>query len=438
MTYSFPQIFIAGYLLIIFFVGFFTPKDNTEKGFLFANRSVTLPALVMSLVSTWYGGILEVGRYSYENGIVTFVMFGLFYYIAAAVYAVFIAPKISSSKIGSIPELFEQSFDHISAIIAAIVIIFIASPAPYIKMLASILSYIYGIGINNAILIGTFISIVYTIRGGFRSVLRTDIIQFSMMFIGFAAILIYLYINYGGYSFLERELPAIKLSVPGNLSWGYLFSWGFIALVTFIDPNFYQRSFSGASKKEAKRAILISILFWFLFDFISVATGLYAAAIIGNVEHSPFLDLASIALPPLLQGIFIVSMLSIIMSTIDSFVFVSGLTIGKNLIANVATAGNSVLYTKIGIALSGLISVILATFFNNAVDIWYVTGSFGVSGLLIPMLCCLYRKSVYRPSVLISIPLVITGAWFLYGPPVIDPMYPGVLSSIICYLILRR
>ena len=120
MPYSFPQIFIALYLLAIFLIGLLTPKEKSERGFFFANRSVTLPALVMSLVSTWYGGILEVGRYSYENGIVTFVMFGLFYYLAAAVYAVFIAPKISRGDTGSIPELFEKSFGRSSAVIAAI------------------------------------------------------------------------------------------------------------------------------------------------------------------------------------------------------------------------------------------------------------------------------------------------------------------------------
>ena len=96
MNITFPQALVAIYVLVTFLVGFFTPKEKSEQGFLFASRRVTLPALVMSLVCTWYGGILEVGRYSYEHGIVSFVMFGLFYYLAAAIYALIIAPKISS------------------------------------------------------------------------------------------------------------------------------------------------------------------------------------------------------------------------------------------------------------------------------------------------------------------------------------------------------
>tara|TARA_B100000212_G_scaffold52117_1_gene33994 strand:- start:1682 stop:2998 length:1317 start_codon:yes stop_codon:yes gene_type:complete len=438
MIFSFPQVFIAFYLILVFCVGFLTPKENSEKGFLFANRKATLPALVMSLVSTWYGGILEVGRYSYEHGIVTFVMFGIFYYIAALIYALFIASKISESNLSSIPELFYNSFNKKSAILAAIIIVFLASPAPYIKMLAIIIDYVYSIGFINSILLGTIFSVFYTVKGGFRSVLRTDIIQFSMMFIGFLGILIYLYLKFGGYEFLTKELPPIKFSIPGNLNWSYLFAWGFIALVTFIDPNFYQRSFASSSKKNARKAIIISILFWFIFDFISVVTGLYAAAIISEVKYSPFLDLASYALPPILQGLFIVSMIAIIMSTIDSFVFVSGFTIGRDLLGKRNDDKINVSYTKIGIIVSASISTILAIFFENAVDIWYVTGSFGVSALLMPMLCALYNKRVASPFIFILAPLIITGIWFIFTPSTIDPMYPGLISSVLYYLLFRK
>ena len=79
-------------------------------------------------------------------------------------------------------------------------------------------------------------------------------------------------------------------------------------------------------------------------------------------------------------------MIAIIMSTIDSFVFVSGFTIGRDLIGKRNDDKINVSYTKIGIIVSASISTILAIFFENAVHIWYVTGSFGVSALLMPML----------------------------------------------------
>ena len=58
----------------------------------------------MTLVATWYGGILEIGRFSYEYGIVTWLIFGVFYYIAALIYATVFVPKILSSNFNSIPD----------------------------------------------------------------------------------------------------------------------------------------------------------------------------------------------------------------------------------------------------------------------------------------------------------------------------------------------
>ena len=178
---------------------------------------------------------------------------------------------------------------------------------------------------------------------------------------------------------------------------------------------------------------------WFIFDLISVSTALYAAAIIPESNHSPYLDLVSIALPPVFQGIFIISLLSVVMSTIDSFLFVSGCTIGKDILPILlkSTSAKVMHYTKFGIIISGAISVILATFFQNALDIWYVSGSFAVSCILVPLLCVFYRVKLRFPLIAIVLPGVVTLLWFCFGSQGIDPMYPGVVSSVICFLILR-
>ena len=82
------------YFLATLGFGFYKRSDKGINSFLFAGRKLTIPSLVATLVSTWYGGILEVGRFTYENGIVTWIIFGFFYYIAALLFVKFIAPKI--------------------------------------------------------------------------------------------------------------------------------------------------------------------------------------------------------------------------------------------------------------------------------------------------------------------------------------------------------
>ena len=160
------------------------------------------------------------------------------------------------------------------------------------------------------------------------SVVRTDVLQFVLMFMGFGYMAWHLIANYGGYGFLSSHLDPDMLSFPGNLSWSFIFVWGFIAFITFVDPSFYQRVFSGRSTSEVKRGIYISIALWFVFDAMTIGIGLYSAAIVPDTVFSPYIDLADRVLPPLARGVFIVSILSIISLMI--VLLFAGLTVSQN------------------------------------------------------------------------------------------------------------
>lgn len=226
----------------------------------------------------------------------------------------------------------------------------------------------------------------------------------------------------------------------------YICVWGFIALITFIDPSFYQRTFSGNSLKTVQRGILISVLFWILFDFMTVFTGIYALAILPIESQNPYLDLAQHILPPLGQGLFIVSLFAIVMSTIDSFSFISAFTIGKNLIPlliNTKNENTILNYTKWGLGITILASITLAMLFEHVVDIWYMVGSFTVPTLLIPLIAGLYNIKLKNTFIIMSIPMLTSIIWYLCGKinqsmnifTILDPMYPGILISLILYLI---
>ena len=109
ISFSIEQTFVIIYFLATLGFGFYKRSGTDVSSFLFAGRKLTIPALVATLVSTWYGGILEVGRFTYENGIVTWLIFGVFYYVAALLFVKFIAPKI----IGAAPIKKLPKFDFV-------------------------------------------------------------------------------------------------------------------------------------------------------------------------------------------------------------------------------------------------------------------------------------------------------------------------------------
>ena len=194
---------------------------------------------------------------------------------------------------------------------------------------------------------------------------------------------------------------------------------------------------------------MISILFWVIFDFMTVFTGLYALGVLPSINSSPYLDLAKLVLPPIAQGLFMVSLFAIVMSTVDSFSFISAFTIGKDLTTQMHLNQDDtdiLRYTRWGLIITALLSILLAMYFEYAVDIWYLVGSFVVPTLLFPLIAGLYRIKVKYALLLMIMPMIVSICWYLYGlahpsangyPGYIwglDPMYPGViLSGILFY-----
>ena len=424
------------YFILIFLIGIYNRKITNRDEYLYLSRKLTLPSFIATIVTTWYGGILEIGRFSYLNGIVTWFIFGFFYYISAILFALYIGPKLHKNNIESIPQYFQKKYGKVAEKISSIVLILLSSPAPYLMILSTLLIHIFDINFNIALLFGIIFSIVYIYSGGFKAIIKTDILQFIFMYLGFFSMLIYLIYNFGGIEYLVKNVPDKNLTITGHLPIGYILSWSLISMITFIDPSIFQRTYSSKNIKTLQKGFFISIGFWFIFDILTISVGLYASAIIDPSTlngMNPYIYLAENHLPIIIKNIFYIGLLSIIMSTIDSFFFVSSMTISNDLMNKKKKNSN-----KIALILTGIISYIIAINFNFVIDIWYIFGSIAASTLLIPFLMILFKpkKSLHYPIVTLSLPICVSLLWiYLNYPYGIDLMYPGIIvSSLLCSL----
>lgn len=427
-------------IIVVFFttllsIGFFSSrkvKSNAED-YLLSNRNMGLFLFVLVNVSTWYGGIIGVGEFTYRYGLVSWFTQGLPYYFFAFLFAIFFAKKIREASLFTIPEKLEQVYGKNVGIISAIVVFVLVSPAPYLLMSANLLSLVFELDIIISLIIGIILSASYLIKGGFKSNIYTDAFQFFIMFAGFILILFVSISSYGGADFLTEKLPQSHLSFTGNSSITFLIVWFLIALWTFADPGFHQRSYSAKNGNVAKYGILISIVFWALFDFLTTSTGLYAKAIIPDLDN-PIMAyplLAEKILAPGLKGIFYAAMFATIISTLNSFMFLSATTIGRDLIYRMNQKGSEdkiKLYTVIGIIITSLLSVLIAYSIPSVVEIWYTIGSLFIPGIILPVISSYYSKIMVSSKIVLYeiILSVLTGTiWLL-----IRSSFTGVLYEI--------
>jgi len=448
---SIDLIVVALYLAGIVVFGLLKRRDSasTTVEYLLGGRKLTLPALVATLVSNWYGGILGVGEYSYRFGISNWFVFGLPYYLAALLFAWLLASKARRTEFITIPDRLNQVYGRHAAGLGAVVVFIWTLPTAYILILGVLGHTYFGWSEWVGVVLGTVLVGAYAFLGGFKSLVRADLWHFTFMYLGFIVITVVLLTGYGGLEYLEQHVPAANFTWDGGNSFWYIAVWYIIALATLVEPSFFQVAYAARSERVAKRGILVSIACWFVFDLMTTTCGLYARAIlpadIDPIAAYPLLGGA--VLPAGLSGLFAVAMLATVISTADSYLFIAASTMGKDIISGWMKKGDSRAnyFTRWALILGGILTVVIALFFKSVVSIWYVFGSVGTPILLIPLVTTYLGKRRLTQAAAIA-SMLLSGAasalwifsshWtanggYWFG---MEPIIPGLLISVFIYI----
>ena len=443
---------IISYFLFLVWIGIFRHKNSnqSQKDFILSGRRLSLIGFIATLVTTWYGGILGIGENTILYGIQTWFIFALPYYFFAIIYALWIAPKVRENGYVSLPDHFHNHYGETAGITSAIIITFLASPAPYILSLGVLLQFLFGMDIGVALLASTIFSIIYVWNGGFSAIVETDKLQFVLMFFGFFILLSFLWMTNGSPVKMIQSLPQNMLDPMGGNTFSYVLVWFFIAAWTFIDPGFYQRCCAAKNIQTARKGILISILFWAIFDFTTLICGLYAIGKFSSDQAMlAFPLLAFSVLPKGFLGLFLTGIIATIMSTIDSLIHISAITFGRDILWRIEenrSKNDPIAHMKKGLIIISFLSLAISYLIPSVVELFYTLGSVFIPGLILPFLFTLKKTFPISGTLIIQwmiVPILVSSSWFgiskiiegsLFG---IEPFYPGMITSCIYIIILK-
>lgn len=447
-------IIILAYMVGLILLGFRKKiaPDSSAGELILAGRRLTMPAFALSVVSTWYGGILGVGEYSYKYGLSNWLVFGLPYYVAAAIFALFLAKKARESQVLTIPERLGQVYDNRTAVLGGIIIYLVTVPGAYVLSIGVLGEQIFGIPFWIGVIAGAFFSIVYVYLGGFSSVVRTDIFQTVCMFLGFIVLFCFLVGKYGGLEFVSSHVPESHLTWHGGRSGWYIATWYVIALMTLAEPAFFQRCCAAKTPAAARNGIFLAIGMWACFDFLTTSCGMYARALLPDLADpvSSFPALATQILPAGILGLFVLGMVTTVQSTVDSYFFISASTFGNDIVARLKKISESEItrYTRIGLILSAVIAIVFVFVFRSVVDIWYAFGSIATPALIVPVFFSLVGKRRMPARVtfwtmiscgLASLVWYLSQYWnggdYWFG---LAPIFPGLGLSLAVYWATAR
>jgi SSS family solute:Na+ symporter len=445
LTFGFWDYFIIiAYFITAVWIGFRSgKKDSNSEDYLVMGRRLTLPAFVATLVASFYGGILGVGEFTYKFGISSWFLNAFPYYVFIFLFAIFLAKKIRQSKLFTIADKLELTYGKNVSIFGASMVFLLVTPAPYVFMLGLLTSMVFGFPLWVSMIITLVFSIVYLFKGGLNADVRVNVFEFILMFLGFGIIIPFCYFKFGGAEYLNTNLPASHLSLTGGNSVSYILVWFFIGAWAIVDPGFHQRCYAAKDENTARKGIFVSLIFWFIFDAMTTITGLYSVSSLKNIQD-PAMSyplLAESILPQFAKGFFFIGLLATIMSTLHSNLFISATTLGKDIIQRIKNSKDvENNYTKLGIVITSLVSLLIAILVPSVVQIWYLVGSLTIPSLLIGVVSSYFevlqigRKWIFSAMI---VSFLFSLIWVIFSIGYIEPMYPGLIAGMVVYLFGR-
>ena len=431
---------ISAYLLLML-IGSFRNKSrsNEAEDYLLAGRKITLLPFVATMVTTAYGWILGIGELYYDYGISAWLFLSLPYTLFAVLMAFFLSARIRKEQLRSIPELLARYYGPWYARIGSLAVLVLVSPAMYVLMSAQLLRGVYGWPILSCIALALVFSSVYLYRGGFASIASKDSVKFFFMFGGFLLVLAYLLTQYGTEPLTGLPPRATHFSFEGNV-WEIV-TWFLLASLVIADPGYHQRIYASANSHIPRTGLLISILCWTVFDFLAATVALYGLALVpGLTDSSQIYTQIGELLPDGLQALFILGLLATVMSTTDSFLFLSAQSLMIDLLG---FRNHTQRNMNIGLVLVSLFCFALLLPYRNdsAVVFFFDFTPWAACTLVLPVFGALIPSLRLGPAQsLIQLIFSLTAGilWqsgFIHETGGISPVVPGMSVSLIMHIV---
>jgi SSS family solute:Na+ symporter len=401
-----PQLaIIAVYFLAIIGIGVWSRRRaGGQNGFFVAHRRGTLLLITGSLVATAIGGSATVGMagLGFKQGL-TGAWWLLVGSIGLVILGIFFARKVRGSALYTLPELVERQYDRRMSLAASILIViaWVGVVAGQIVAAGTVLS-ILGIGpVAFWMTIFTIVFVAYAILGGQFSIIRTDVFQAVVLFLGIFTALALVFSQVGGLDGLRASLPSGYFSFPTSpeFDWKMLLSFLILVGATYVvGPDMYSRLFCAKGEKTAQQSAILSAFLFIPLAFAIIFIGMGAKVLYPEIAaEGAFPQVITSVLSPGLSGLILAALVAALMSSADTCLLTQGVILTEDIIKRAHPAldeRKTVLLTRLSLIGLGLAALGLALALKEVISSLLFAYTIFTCGLVVPVVAGFYKEKL--------------------------------------------
>jgi SSS family solute:Na+ symporter len=369
---------------------------KTQADYFLAGRNLGFFAVTASLLATHIGGGLILGTAddAFLHGI-----HGIYYALGVAlgfiVMSLGLAARLRDLNVDTTAELFQVKYGSGLLRKLAAIIIMLSMAGILVAQIIAARRFMIGLEIyNHWLFVGFWLFVIgYTMIGGLKAVVVTDIVQVSIIIIVFFVIFLYLQPLFPAHE--VHWLPESSSAEPLNVNWiGLLFM---PLLFNIVEQDMAQRYFAAKNRVVATLAAATTAIIILLFALIPVYLGVVTQDISAEIiDGGSILIIGMRAL--LSDGVIILiacALLAAIVSTADSLLCAISSNLSQDFAFFRRDNHYAVQLSRALTLVCGLLTLSIAFFFDNILQVLVYSYSLPVACLVAPIFFCLVLPRVY-------------------------------------------
>lgn len=416
--------FFLGYLALLLFLSFvFSKRMRNLEDFFLASRRLPASLVFLTLGASWLGAtstLVSVDE-AYRIGISSFWVMGLPALLTVFVFYFFLAKPIRQLPIVSLPDLVEMRYGPVVRHLAAVLIIWYMVLLASSQMVAigNFLKAFFGTSYFYSLVLGTAIVLIYSIFGGFFSVVVTDGLQFFLLVAGLFGLL--------GFLLSTAQVSSISLLAAqmGRDQYFFMFAdfkRNILILISFtlawiISPIAWQRIQSAQTVKKAKNGLLaLGGMFLFVYGAIVLIGILSLSLFPSGVEQGPLLSALILSKTGIFLGVLLfIAITAAIMSTMDTAINTGALSLTRDVFQQIIPTkkANIITVSRLSTVVIGVLAFLVATKLQTILESLGLASEIMTEGLFIPGMAMLFMKKKRPTAGILS--LGLGGAYSFLG-----------------------
>ena len=384
---------LSMYFLVLLIAVTKEKKNTNVLDYFFGGRTLPFWMLSITFIASWWGAgsAISTADLAYKDGLGAFWYYGV--PVLISTFLMIVGAR-GIRRVGFLTqgEMMKSRYSDVTAkVLSVLILIFMTfTAASQMVGIGDFFGTYLGLNYELAVIVGTTIVLIYSLFGGFRGVVLTDVIQFVLLLGSAIAVFVTAMKNSGGFGQISEVASQLGKTEYMSITAGaskymtYVITFGGAWM---IQANVWQRISAAKNDEDAHKMTVMSFFAYIPLYLIVVFTGMAGIVMFDTMPKGGIVTaIVMNYMSPFIGAIVFVGISAAIMSTMDSLINTGAMTLSIDLYPQKNSEEKRLNFSRIATLLVTAVALLISLRIRSILEISWIASDIITTGVLVPLL----------------------------------------------------